>query len=283
MHGLALVLLVRLVTADISLATYSSFDCSGSILNNIHSNPAAEFESSSCITTAQYSSVAVLSADPGFQCNVYRDSICQNFIASISSTPCTGTIGESVICFNQALFDNPLAGSKAQVTIGTQYLTSDLSGSGLIEGAVGVACSANGCDRGNQFKREWSHLNKDGTFSVTMEGNYDNTDQRDYMRNLLAKAMNLATQNTRLDLCCSSEDNNRILDVPNFAQVVLNDARGNNVAQMSASLVLTVDAKSSSDCDSIQAKVTQAALGEVPGVGGILAAVFEIGCNAING
>ncbi|RVX70635.1 hypothetical protein B0A52_05287 [Exophiala mesophila] len=199
-----------------------------------------------------------------------------------AGTTCTGAIGESVICFNQALFDNPLAGSTAQVTIGTQYLTADLSGSGLIEGAADNACGTNGCDSGNPFERDWDHLNKDGTFSVSMSGNYDNTDQRDYMRNLLAKAMNLATKNSRVDLCCSSENNNNIHDVPSFAQVVLNDNRGNNVAQMSASLKLTVDAKSSSDCDSILAQVTEFALGEVPGVGGFLAAAFKIGCTAIN-
>lgn len=117
-----------------------------------------------------------------------------------------------------------------------------------------------------------------------MEGNYDNTDERDYMSSALAKAFDLGTQNTREDPCGFTGgldipgQNPQMFDIPTFAQVVLNDATGKNIAQMSARIAFTADPGKDGQCNDLLGKITGAALGAIPAVGSIAGLIFSVAC-----
>ncbi|KAK6359338.1 hypothetical protein TWF696_000499 [Orbilia brochopaga] len=264
--------------ASINLLVYDSMGCEGSILANARNNPGAPQEGSGCVASNIYQSVGVLSADPGFQCNLYSDPGCQNFMSTVSAGGlCTNVIGQGVICFSQAQFDNPFAGTVAQVQVGTNILTVDRGGGFLVQSGVNQACGDRGCDPTNVFSKPFRHFNKDCTLTVQMAGNYGDTNQRDYIVGLLRQAYESATTNVRADLRQSAADDNLVRDVPSFVQVVI-DRNGNNQAEMSVSMNVACNPPSKGLCDDAVSGVTSAALGAVPSVGGVLAVVFEITC-----
>ncbi|KAK6535578.1 hypothetical protein TWF694_002033 [Orbilia ellipsospora] len=268
------------VLADISLQAFDQMGCGGNVINNVHSNPSAPKDGSGCIALNQFQSVGIVSADPGFKCNVYSDAACQSFLESFTSAgTCTNVIATGIICFSQALFDNPFAESSVQVQLGTKVITVDAGGGVLVQDGKNQACGTSGCDPSNPFSKSFQHFNKDCSLTVTMTGNYDNTNERDYMAALLAQTMNSAETNARQDLTGSSEDNDNVLDLPSFAQVVINDKNGNNQAQMTVQFDVACNPPSSGDCNSLLSQVTSAVLGEVPAVGGLLAEAFSIVCS----
>jgi hypothetical protein len=280
MNKLALIFFFGLASADISLQVFDQGGCQGNVANNIHSNLANPQDSSGCIAPGQYSSIGILTADPGFQCNLYSDAECQNFLTDASTAGvCTEITGNGVICFSQALFDNPFAESTAEVTLGLTLITVDLASNTLVYAAVSAGCGANGCDPTTPFTKSFDHFNKDCTLSVSMEGNYDSTNQRDYMSGLLQSAMEAADTNFRQDLTGSSEDNDDVLDTLSFSQVVISNTQsGANEAQMSVTVTVDCAPSSLADCQSLLDQVTTTALGAVPGVGGILASAFSVVC-----
>ncbi|KAF3916805.1 hypothetical protein ABW20_dc0108762 [Dactylellina cionopaga] len=267
--------------ADISLQAFDQMGCTGNVLNNVHSNPSAPKDGSGCIALNQFQSVGIVTADPGFKCNVYSDAACQSFLQSFTSAgTCTNIIATGIICFSQALFDNPFSESTAQVQIGQKIITVDEAGNALVQSGKSQACGNSGCDPSNPFSKSFQHFNKDYSLTVTMTSNYDSTNERDYMAALLAQTMATAETNSRQDLTGSSEDNDNVLDVPSFAQVVINDKNGNNQAQMTVQFDVTCNPASGGNCDGLLGTVTSAILGEVPGVGGLLAAAFSVECSA---
>ncbi|KAF3928574.1 hypothetical protein AA313_de0200970 [Arthrobotrys entomopaga] len=267
--------------ADISLQAFDQMDCTGNVINNVHSNPSAPQDASGCIALNQFQSVGIVTVDPGFKCNIYSDAACQDFLASFTSAgTCTNVIATGVICFSQALFDNPFAESNVQVQLGQKIITVDLEGNVLVQAGKNQACGNSGCDPSNPFSKGFSHFNKDCSLTVTMHGNYDNTNERDYMAALLAQTMSTAETNLRLDLTGSSEDDDRVLDLPSFAQVVINDKNGNNQAEMTVQFDVACNPPSAGDCNSLLDVVTSTVLGQVPEVGGLLAQAFQVVCSA---
>jgi hypothetical protein len=275
----ALLFLVGLAAADISLQPFTSTDCGGTVINDIHSNAANPQDGSGCIATNQYQSVQAVSVDPGFQCNVYSDNACQDFLQSITAVGCTNVIGTGVICFSQALFDNAFAQSTATVTIGQSIVVSDTGGGPLMNAAINSGCeSSTGCDPTSPFSQPWEHLNKDCSFTVTMTGSYANTNERDYMKGLIAQALTSGTTDTRQDLTGSAEDNDTIFNLPSFVQVVVTGPDSSIQAQMTATLAVECNPASDGDCQSLLGTITNAVLGAVPDVGGILAGAFSVAC-----
>jgi hypothetical protein len=103
---LCLTTLLLPVLADISLQTFDDEVCGGeggAVLSNVHANGNDLHDSSNCVSQGAYKSVNVVSVDPGFRCNLYGDSACQNFLGqAVLSVGCTvGIHGQGVICFNQ--------------------------------------------------------------------------------------------------------------------------------------------------------------------------------------
>jgi hypothetical protein len=146
----ALPLVIHLAAAAISMQTFQSSDCSGDQNSNPQSNAANAAESSNCQASNQFNSVLVISADAGFQCNVFSDVACKNFVDTFqTSGTCSPVIGSGVICFSQAQFDNPLAGATAKLTVGTNILTIDGNDSGttLVGNGTQTSCSDSECCR----------------------------------------------------------------------------------------------------------------------------------------
>ncbi|KAF3910578.1 hypothetical protein ABW21_db0202720 [Orbilia brochopaga] len=279
----ALLFLSPIAAQDmINLLTYSSMGCEGNIIFNARNNPSNQRELSGCIAGNQFQSVGVLTSSPGLQCNIYSDPGCQFFLSTVSAGGlCTNVIGQGVICFSQAQFDNPFAASVAQVQLGTKIVTVDRPGGFLVQSGTNQACGNNGCDPTNQFSKPWRHFNKDCTLTVQVSGNYDDTNQRDYMIAILRQAQESATTNARADLRGSSADDNSVRDVPSFVQVVINDRNGGNQAEMAVRMNVECNPPEDGNCDSLLGVVTSTVLGLVPRVGGLLAGAFDITCAAL--
>lgn len=62
---------------------------------------------------------------------------------------------------------------------------------------------------------------------------------------------------------------------------ILNDQNGDNQAQMTVKLeVSCADSPSDEGCDSILQDITNAVLGAVPEVGGLIAGAFDVACDS---
>jgi hypothetical protein len=154
----ALFLVFGLVAADISAQLFEQAECTliddNEIVANVHSDESDKFGSSKCQAPGPFKSVNIVSIDAGFQCNYYKDAACQDFKGSFTVPGCVTASGEGIICFNQGAFGNPLAQSKAQVTLGLQKIQAMVSGEAgktqdfatTIAKQIGAACEDNGCD-----------------------------------------------------------------------------------------------------------------------------------------
>ncbi|KAK6537861.1 hypothetical protein TWF694_010761 [Orbilia ellipsospora] len=274
------------VLADISIQTFEQMGCMGGVVSNVHPNAAAAHDASGCQALGGFQSVGVISADEGFQCNIYSDSACANFIGSFDSQfvgACTNIIGSGVSCFSQALFDNPFADSTASVTIGRNVVTIDSDGRTIVNGGTSQACGDTGCDPTNLYSTPFSHFNKDCEQTVKMAGFYNNPNERDYMASLLGTALAKGMTNERTDPTGSTEGNDRIRDLPSFAQVIISDnSRGLNQAMMSATIDVQCNPPTEGNCDGLVSEITSDLLGLVPSVGDVIALGFKIGCEAIS-
>jgi hypothetical protein len=150
-------LLLSLTSArDISLLLFDDTECNGDISTNVHSNPANEHAGSGCIAT-NFKSAGVASVDEGFQCNLYADTACQNFIGTVKTlNQCDTLVGQGAICFSQISFENPLADVKAVATVGKIVLevTAEVNPSGFAGNTLRGACNGNACDPNQHFNTD---------------------------------------------------------------------------------------------------------------------------------
>lgn len=299
--------LISIASADNLLQPFSDGNCGlsgGTALVNVQPNPANQFESSGCITGGQFQSVKYATIDQGFVCNLYSDSACQNFLQTIGAASgfvtCEAVIGAGVICFAQALFDNPFAFSQAQVTIGQ---TSILGSQGTFDGpqgmdivvanAVAKACTDNGCDPNTPGTVNFDvatctflvGCDKSKTMSVSVSGNFDNASQRDYMRNILQTVFKQGTTVIN-DPNTFSNNGDSLVNVVSFAQVVIGGPQGTaledtNLAEMSISISVSDNSSGGFDCEGILGTITESSLEAIPGVGGFAAPAFSIGCKGL--
>lgn len=291
MKTFVFLLSLGIASAEISIQPFTDSTCGtsgGSSLSTVSSNSANAEADSGCVITGDFNSINVISADPGFQCDIFRDDSCQEPGGTVFEPLCTGAIGRAVRCF----IDNPLADSTAQVTLGNSQIAAKVGfdGGDLVSTAARSACGTNGCDPNTKFTDSYDNSEcidprdcprEICNQRVTMTGNYDNANQRDYMSALLQTTMkNAGGGNSKV-----TRDAARIQDQMSFAQVVINDQNGNNQAEMAVSVEVECETVSPSgiDCDGLLATITSTLLGAVPGVGGLLAGGFEIACLAGSG
>ncbi|KAJ9604127.1 hypothetical protein H2200_011650 [Cladophialophora chaetospira] len=310
----SLLFLYRLATAAISLQEFASEQCTGSQVGSVLSNAGNQFDSSGCVPSNQFHSVTLITADPGFVCNIYADTACANFPVTLEPTApgtCVNVIGAGAICFSQALFDNPLADSTAAVVIGGSSVTIALPSDNFGEKAINLAfgnaidqaCGDKGCSPTTVQTTTSVHqtcetfeievCKHDATCQQTIQvnGNDDNTNQRDYMKGLLLATFVTANkQDPNTDgILTSANDTKGVgglnpIHVLSFASVVLNDAKGNNLAEMSVEVDMQCSALTprESGCNDTFKTVVDAALGLVPDVGGLVAAAFDLSCQAFS-
>ena len=187
----------------------------------------------------------------------------------------------------------------AKVGLGKSYVPlSTIDGAKLLSDGLHELCGDATCDGGSsyespvklgQFESFGDIL--DCTWTVTASGNWDNTDQRDYMINVLTTSLtDTATVETIQvsiednPLCthqgqpsCTNEDE-EITSVLNFQQIVLNLASGANTAELSYNINLQCRDTAGWDCDGFVKDNLKDALSAIPGVGAAIAQVFDIGC-----
>jgi len=155
--GTVVFLLPLAYAGDISIQGFSGDQCDSEFVGqNVHSNPTAPNESSNCIASETFNSLLLIKADAGYQCNVYSDLSCQNFLATLNTAGvCSPVIGQGIICFSQESFDNPLAGLKADVGLGTTAVTIPQlqvpKGFNRIHEAISTACGDKLCDQNAKF------------------------------------------------------------------------------------------------------------------------------------
>jgi hypothetical protein len=277
-------LLVGFVAADgVTLQLFDGPSCNQNsqapdkVVANVNTNSGNQNDGSGCVA-ANFVSAKIINFQNGFKCNIYSDSGCQNFVQSITAPDgCDAIPGSSALCFNQALFDNPLAESKASITVGSQDMPVAPNTPILVADAVALACGDTGCDPTHKQTFPFNHFNKNGMGTVTMTGSYSDTNQREYMKNLLVQVVSDAAHNTRVDTTGSSEDDDIVTDQFTFFQVVIRDENGNIQCQMTVSFDVAVESPKQGDCG-ILGDAEKLALGAIPGVGGILATSFDFVC-----
>ncbi|KAK5056703.1 hypothetical protein LTR84_012235 [Exophiala bonariae] len=269
--------LIHIVAGDISVQAFTDTQCAGSSVGtNVHSNPAGVHDGSGCIASSTFNSINTISVDAGFQCNIYSDTACQNFLTTAKTVGCLPVIGQGIICFSQESFDNPLAGSKAVIGIGKNSIIARTEGDirNVVDRALTNACGNTVCDPNTNdvvtyqfgFECESGLADPAGsntgifcdkkekcTQTVSTSGDYDNTEQRDYMKELLKTTMKQGTsqaavpQDSDFFKSGASEILNNQLS---FAQVVINDPKGANLAQVCYSKSLT-DASKTFETDNV--------------------------------
>ncbi|KAF5001722.1 hypothetical protein FGRMN_835 [Fusarium graminum] len=189
--------------------------------------------------------------------------------------------------------------NNAKLTLGKTYAPlSTIDGAKLVGDGLRDLCGDTGCDGGSSFESDvkigqfetFGDL-IDCTWTVTASGNYDNNDQKEYMIDLLTTSLtDTATVDT---ITVSVEDNplcthqgqpsctnvdEQITTALNFQQVVLNLESGANTAELSYNLAVQCRSGNDWDCPSFVSDNLKDALSAVPGVGAVIAQVFDIGC-----
>jgi len=187
----------------------------------------------------------------------------------------------------------------AKVELGKTYVPlSTIDGSKLLGDGLHDLCGDTGCDGGSSYESpvKLGQFESFGdiiecTWTVTASGNWNNTDQRDYMINILTASLtNTATVETIQvsiednPLCthqgqpsCTNEDE-EITSVLNFQQIVLNLASGANTAELSYNINLQCRDTAGLDCKGFVKDNLKDALSAIPGVSAAIAQVFDIGC-----
>ncbi|KAK5059906.1 hypothetical protein LTR84_009789 [Exophiala bonariae] len=279
---------------DISLQAFTDSSCGGdggTAIQNVHADGSDVHDSSGCRAQGQYNSVNVVSVDPGFRCNVYGDSACQNFLETVLTVSCTPVIGQGVICFNQAAFDNPFVESTSAVAIGSTTVNV-VGGDSLqnqLNNAVNQACTSGTacdpthtlvlhqtfdppagkefCSNGGQLIDKSGCTSEDCSTTISISGSFNDNNQRDYMKGLLQSAAG------------------SIPSPVTFLQVQVLSKTKAIQAQMSVTVstqCTAVAPPSGFTCSSALKDIVSAALATVPGVGGISSLAFQADCD-ING
>ncbi|KAF2104826.1 hypothetical protein NA57DRAFT_51625 [Rhizodiscina lignyota] len=289
---------LALVSGEISLNLFTDPDCGGDggtlVGGNIQDNPGNPLDNSNCVAQGDFSSINILKADPGFQCNVFNDPQCplSSLLASFTEVGCTNIIGQAASCFNHALLDNPFAEGNATVSIGRNPVQVVGLGSGdtlqnELNNAVGQACSSGTtCDPTNTLvlKQTFGPTNpacneglgdipaakaacssEDCTTTIALSGQFGNGNERDYMKSLMQGTMNV------------------LPSLVSFLAVDVTAPNNDQLANIQVTVTTqctTVPPPSSFTCDGDLAGAISAVVGAIPEVGGIIAAGFVVSCNA---
>lgn len=273
--------------ADITVELFSDDGCGGDVgvsLGKVSSNGNNDKDSSGCQIGPPFGSVRVNSGDPGFQCNLFSDNNCTSFTKTVffNTSGCTSVSGSSVICFSQALFDNPFAESKATIFLSSQLHSEQLNNPVNLPQLFSQACSSAGCDPSNPVNVKFDIEGKQGTITASAAGRLSSSDQAKYIQSLLIAAMHGV--NFRLDNLGTTDAQGNaptVFDLPNFAQVTIRDKHGNEQGDLSVTYHVVGSTAKEIDCGGLIAGVTEAALKAVPEVGGLLASAFECACNEL--
>ncbi|KAK5050500.1 hypothetical protein LTR84_003781 [Exophiala bonariae] len=285
--ALLLLSLGALVSADITVELFSDDGCGGDIgvsLGKVSSNGNNDKDSSGCQPGAPFGSVRVNSGDPGFQCNLFSDNTCTSFTKTVFSNTvgCTGVSGSSLVCFSQALFDNPFAESQVTVNLGTIIHSEQDNNPVSLPQLFAKACSSGGCDPTNTIAVKFDVEGKQGTITASADGSFGNLDQAKYTQSLLMAAMpkiNIRPDN--LGTTDTSGNPPTVFDLPNFARVTIRDKKGDMQAYLKVTYKVEGSDTNEIDCGGLFAGVTEAALKAVPEVGGLLASAFQCACNEV--
>jgi hypothetical protein len=262
---LTTLLFFRLTTATISVQAFSDANCAGATVgSNVQPNGANLLESSGCIASSTYNSINILRADAGFICDFFEDPLCQVQVAGTGGTGndplgCFAVTGQGITCKSLDKILNPLAGTTGTVTIGSSKLVADVGGDAAnhVRDAVLVSCGDTGCDPNtpavHTFQRLTQCFRVVGETGIanldvceapencvqrtTLTGNYDNLDQRQYMADLLGATMEAGRgaalpNSPRSDRPCEAPCA-VVHDQLSFAQIVINDEQGANLADVS--------------------------------------------------
>jgi hypothetical protein len=282
--------LILAVAGDISLQTFSDDSCGGgggSALQNVHATGSDTTDSSGCQALGQFNSANVVSVDSGFQCNLYGDSSCQNFLETVSTVSCTPVIGQGAICFNQAAFSNPFIESTSNVAVGA--LAIQVFGGDKLQNQIdklvnqactsGTACDPTNtlvlsqsfaptnvaCHEGLQAIDPGACSTEDCTTTIALSGGFNDNNQRDYMKGLMQKALDT------------------IPSPVSFVGVQVVDKNKAVQASMTASVssqCTSVPPPAGFQCSDALKDAVSAALETVPEVGGISSILFQVACDA---
>lgn len=312
------------VAGDISLQTFVDDDCgggTGAAIQNVHASGKDTTDGSGCQAQGQFHSVNVVSADPGFQCNIYGDSACQNFLQGVTTPVCTPVIGQGVICFNNAAFSNPFIESTARVALGNQQVMiysepppnqrllpglpstgQDGNQQSQIENLVSQACtSGSACDptskislsrtfqSGNVgFCSNGGDLSQDKsqcdpvvcTTSISISGNFNDNNQRDYMKDLMTTALDKA----QVPAAPTNINDNELTILMGLSFVGVQIIDKNKAIQAFLSVTTTSECSAVSpeagfQCPQTLVDSVGAGLGAVPVVGGIGVLLFQVACD----
>ncbi|KAJ2980443.1 hypothetical protein NQ176_g2645 [Zarea fungicola] len=284
MKVISLGIFIGLVAADgITLQLYDGTGCdkfsqqTNKVVANVNTNSGAEHQSSGCIA-ADFKSAKFIQFVDGFKCNIYTDSACQAFSQSLTAADaCDSFTGSSVLCFSQAEFDNPFVDSKVSITVGSKDVGVSQNTDSLFKEGIELACTDTGCDPTNKRQFPYQHFNQNGFTSISLTGSYQNTNQRDYMKEILVAVQDKTLHNLGNDLSGSTEGQGLVADQFTFFQVVIRDQHGSIQAQMTATIDTTTQKQKDGDCG-IVGQLESAALGAIPAVGGLLAKAFDFTC-----
>lgn len=215
----------------------------------------------------------------------------------ISLAPLVGTIA---LASAAAVNSNTLAKRDltAQLTLGSNQIPmATLDGQNFLGDALNDLCTGLGCDGGRSHSTDTFVVQLEDfgkkiecKWSATATGNYDNTNQRDYMINLMKAALtdtatvSSITTTIESTVCsqgkpgCETETHD-ITAVSNFLQVVLNQADGANNAEMAVHLSADCNNGFGFDCPAAISGNLKDALSAIPGVGDVIAQVFDLACS----
>lgn len=257
-----------------------------------------------------FNGVLVAEADPGFVCNFFDGPACTgNFLGLLDSST-TGNcqnrkprsaLGRSAKCFSNKPVDPstcttstppsvavsaaataaaaPASSFNASVSVGKTLISVDIPGESLVHRGVAASCNGLICDPTTPFNEGFSHFGKSCALLVKMDGTFENTDQRDYMANLMAKAVGITDANSRGDCAESTETIfdtcPTVLDSISFAEVVLRQG-DNIVGQMTYTVEVACQKPCNADCSKLTEDITGAVLSAVPGVGSVLSEIFKV-------
>ncbi|KIW21667.1 hypothetical protein PV08_02247 [Exophiala spinifera] len=290
---LSLFSLILVVAADISLQTFIDDNCGAdgsTAIQDVHANGKDTVDSSGCELQGQFNSVNIVSVDPGFKCNIYSDTACQNFIMSTEIVACTPVIGQGVSCFNQATFDNPFIESTSDVAIGalTVQVVGGDSLQNQINNAVNQACTSGSacdptntlvlsqtfgpgnpaCNEGLQDIDPKACSSETCTTTISMSGSFDDNNQRDYMKAVIQKALNNTPALVSF-VAVQVVDKNKALQA--------------SMTVSTASQCTTIRPPPDFQCSDTLKDLVSGALGLVPDVGGVASLSFQVACDASKG
>ncbi|KAK0627674.1 hypothetical protein B0T14DRAFT_141363 [Immersiella caudata] len=192
--------------------------------------------------------------------------------------------------------DTTIGDLTAQITLGkTQVDFSTRAPTDILGEGIRTLCGTNGCDGGSVFTTPKTIASFTGgvdpprlecTWSVRAEGNYDRIEERDYMLAVMAESFSQTATDRIVKspvssiICppaCDFFDQKMTTGV-GFLQVVLNKPDGSNTAQLSATMNVDCVDGLGFDCPKAVSGNLKDALSEIPGVGPIIAQIFNIAC-----